>query len=239
MPAVAGAGAMALGAVENPLHVARAIASGTAGQYLAEKAADKLHLSEANRKSAGDIGMLAGGGTEEIGERAQDIINGLGDTASHLAETGRNFLTSLLDEGKSMLEAKHPEGSLEAGFAKIPGYSKEPAPELPKKPEGETPNAKESKTSAGKTPEQQAEANLASARARGVRPEEYAYRSRDVGEKGVPSASLAQATTSPEEAAKIAEHRGKTTGKPQEVVKIPLHNLNPGDYVSKPGPNEI
>jgi hypothetical protein len=63
-----------------------------------------------------------------VGEHAAPI-------ASHIAETGRNFLTSLAEEGKAALEATHPEGSLEAGFAKIPGHKSEgPAPELPKKP---------------------------------------------------------------------------------------------------------
>ena len=63
--------------------------------------------------------------------------------ASHLAETGHNFLTGILEDARAGLEATAPEGSTEAGFAKIPGYRKEgPAPELPKKPKAVTEPAK-------------------------------------------------------------------------------------------------
>ena len=64
----------------------------------------------------------------------------------------------------------------------------------------------------------------------------YAYRSRDVGEEGVPSGSPAQATMDEAEAHRIATDREKITGKPQEVVKIPLHNLASHDYTARSGP---
>jgi hypothetical protein len=66
----------------------------------------------------------------------------------------------------------------------------------------------------------------------------YAYRSRDVGEKGVPSQSHSQATMSEEEAKTYMASREKITGKPQEIVRIDLNKLDPKDYESKPGPNK-
>lgn len=66
--------------------------------------------------------------------------------------------------------------------------------------------------------------------------EHYAYRARDVGEQGVPSKSLAQATTNEAEVHQIAKNREDVTGKPQEVVKIPLHSLKSDDYTAKAAP---
>src|SRR5271155_3557361 len=89
----------------------------------------------------GEMVQLADtGGANELAEHGAAAENAVREyapkVAGHIAETGRNFLTSLAEEGKAALEAKHPEGSLEAGFAKIPGHKSEgPAPELPKKPE--------------------------------------------------------------------------------------------------------
>ncbi|MGA7796404.1 MAG: hypothetical protein WCA19_25545, partial [Candidatus Acidiferrales bacterium] len=42
----------------------------------------------------------------------------------HLKETAKTFVESAKEEGKAALEATHPEGSAEAGFAKIPGSKK-------------------------------------------------------------------------------------------------------------------
>ena len=67
---------------------------------------------------------------------------------------------------------------------------------------------------------------------------EYAYRARDVGETGVPAEarSHAQATMSADEAKMYLEHRGKTTGKPQELVRFDVNKLDPEHYVRKAGP---
>lgn len=55
---------------------------------------------------------------------------------------------------------------------------------------------------------------------------QYAYRVRDVGEKGVPEASHkhAQATTSLEDARRLAESRSDN---PQEIIRIDLSKLSP------------
>lgn len=70
-------------------------------------------------------------------------------------------------------------------------------------------------------------------------PPRYAYRSRDVGEVGVPAEALshAQATLSPDEAKMYTEHRGKTTGKPQELVRFDLNKIDPEHYSAKAGPS--
>jgi hypothetical protein len=66
----------------------------------------------------------------------------------------------------------------------------------------------------------------------------YAYRSRDVGEQGVPSQSHSQASLSEEEVrTRLQGGRGKTTGKDQEVVRVDLSKLSPQDYTIMRGPN--
>jgi ADP-ribosyltransferase-like protein len=74
------------------------------------------------------VGGLANVGGIEAGSEAAAPI------ASHLAETGKTFVKNAAEEGHAALAAKHPEGSLEAGFAKIPGYRKEPTPPQPSAP---------------------------------------------------------------------------------------------------------
>jgi hypothetical protein len=80
----------------------------------------------------------------EAAAAAPAIGEGAIKIGEHLAETGRNFGRGLLEEGKAALEAKAPEGSLEAGFAKIPGYKKitnAPKPKITE-PVAETPKPK-------------------------------------------------------------------------------------------------
>src|SRR6267378_29848 len=67
--------------------------------------------------------------------------------------------------------------------------------------------------------------------------ERYALRSRDVGEEGIPSDSPSQATMSPIEARGYVESRGRITGNPQELVRVDLNKLSPGDYQRMSGPN--
>jgi hypothetical protein len=55
----------------------------------------------------------------------------------------------------------------------------------------------------------------------------YAFRARDVGEQGVPTASHAQASMSEADVRRVAPSR---TEAPQEVVRIPLDSLDPNDY---------
>lgn len=62
----------------------------------------------------------------------------------------------------------------------------------------------------------------------------YAYRSRDVGDIGIPSKSNAQATMSEAEARGHASGRGAITGKNQEIVRV---NLNDVGHTKKTGPN--
>jgi len=66
----------------------------------------------------------------------------------------------------------------------------------------------------------------------------YAYRTRDVGEQGIPadSRSHAHATMSEEEAKSYSESRGKVQGKPQETVRFRLDKVKPEDYERKAGP---
>jgi hypothetical protein len=66
---------------------------------------------------------------------------------------------------------------------------------------------------------------------------QYVYRSRDVGEQGVPSQSHSQATVSKQEAERYLTSRGNTTGKEQELVRVDLSKLPPDSYERKPGPN--
>lgn len=77
--------------------------------------------------------------TEDIPAALETAGKVAGKVGSHLAETGKNFGRSFIEEGKAAIAAKAPEGSLEAGFAKIPGYKKiarapkfEPPVETPK-----------------------------------------------------------------------------------------------------------
>lgn len=69
----------------------------------------------------------------------------------------------------------------------------------------------------------------------------FAYRSRDVGEQGIPASVRPQATTDLSEAQSYAEPGGgreQVTGKPQEVVRIDLSKLKEGkDYerIQRPG----
>lgn len=59
---------------------------------------------------------------------------------------------------------------------------------------------------------------------------QYAYRSRDVGEQGVPSQSRSQAGLDPQQIKGYMPSRAQVTGKPQELVKVDLTKLNPSDY---------
>jgi hypothetical protein len=65
----------------------------------------------------------------------------------------------------------------------------------------------------------------------------FAFRSRDVGEQGIPTDSHSQATMSPDEAGKYLDSRGRITGKQQELVRVDLNKLQSGDYQRVAGPN--
>ena len=69
-------------------------------------------------------------------------------------------------------------------------------------------------------------------------PETYAYRSRSVGEKGIPANadSHAQLTLSENEARRYAEGREAVTGQPQEIVKVPVSKLPKHTVLA--GPND-
>src|SRR5271157_4104063 len=64
----------------------------------------------------------------------------------------------------------------------------------------------------------------------------FAYRSRDIGEMGIPfhPQSHAQATMSVAEAQHISPSRGLTTQKPQEIVRVNLAELPPSAYQVMP-----
>lgn len=62
-------------------------------------------------------------------------------------------------------------------------------------------------------------------------PKRYAYRVRDVGEEGVPSAGHAQASMSEADVRRMAPSR---TDAPQEVVKVNLDRLSPDDFTTYP-----
>jgi hypothetical protein len=59
---------------------------------------------------------------------------------------------------------------------------------------------------------------------------QFAYRSRDVGEKGIPSASRSQAGLDPQQIKGYMPSRARVTGNPQELVKVDLTKFNPADY---------
>ena len=65
----------------------------------------------------------------------------------------------------------------------------------------------------------------------------YAYRSRDIGEQGVPANenSHAQLTSSEDQARLYTQpgQRDQVTGKPQELVRVDLNKLRPSDYSTK------
>lgn len=66
---------------------------------------------------------------------------------------------------------------------------------------------------------------------------QYAYRVRTVGEEGVPAQQNvpAHATTTLEDAQRLAPGREDITGKPQEIVRVPLNN--PDNYTRIPRDN--
>ncbi len=64
----------------------------------------------------------------------------------------------------------------------------------------------------------------------------YAFRARDVGEQGVPSQSPSQATMSEGEARGYMQSRSEIQGKPQQLVRVNLSQLDPSDYQETPGP---
>lgn len=71
--------------------------------------------------------------------------------------------------------------------------------------------------------------------------EDVAYRSRDVGEKGIPAdpRSHAHATTDLEDLKRLAPGRESITGKPQEFIKVNLTKLEEGkDFVRVHRPGE-
>lgn len=59
---------------------------------------------------------------------------------------------------------------------------------------------------------------------------QFAYRSRDVGEQGIPSASRSQAGLDPKQIKGYMPSRQAVTGQPQELVKVDLTKLKPEDY---------
>ena len=65
----------------------------------------------------------------------------------------------------------------------------------------------------------------------------YVYRSRDIGEQGVPANedSHAQLTSSEDQARLYTQpgQRDAVTGKPQELVRVDLNKLRPSDYSTK------
>jgi hypothetical protein len=66
---------------------------------------------------------------------------------------------------------------------------------------------------------------------------EFVYRSRDVGETGVPNDSHSQATTSLDQAIGYLDSRARITGKPQELVRINLDDLDAEHYTRMPHPD--
>jgi len=71
----------------------------------------------------------------------------------------------------------------------------------------------------------------------------YAYRSRDVGEQGIPANedSHAQLTSSENQAHLYAQdgQRNAETGKPQEVVRVDMNKIRPSDYITKKQDGDI
>ena len=65
----------------------------------------------------------------------------------------------------------------------------------------------------------------------------FVYRSRDVGETGVPNDSHSQATTDLDQAIGYLDSRARVTGKPQELVRINLDDLDAGHYTRMPHPD--
>lgn len=65
----------------------------------------------------------------------------------------------------------------------------------------------------------------------------YAYRSRDIGETGIPNDSHSQVTVSLDEAQGYLDSRGRISAKPQELVRANLDALDPQHYSRVPGPN--
>lgn len=66
----------------------------------------------------------------------------------------------------------------------------------------------------------------------------YAYRSRDAGEQGVPSQSHSQATLSQHQAESYVESRGSLSGKPQEIVRVDMWQLDPAKYDVREAPGD-
>ena len=65
----------------------------------------------------------------------------------------------------------------------------------------------------------------------------YAYRSRDIGETGIPKGGYA-ATASEEEARSYLGDREKVTGKPQELVRVPLEKAGEHERAAGPRGND-
>lgn len=58
----------------------------------------------------------------------------------------------------------------------------------------------------------------------------WAYRSRSVGDRGIPSASRAQATLDPVRARQYMVNRGDVTGQPQEMIRTDINRLPQEQY---------
>jgi hypothetical protein len=65
----------------------------------------------------------------------------------------------------------------------------------------------------------------------------YAYRSRDIGETGIPKGGYT-ATASEEEARSYLGDREKVTGKPQELVRVPLEKAGEHERAAGPRGND-
>ena len=72
---------------------------------------------------------------------------------------------------------------------------------------------------------------------RGAGASGYAYRSRDIGEIGIPKGGYA-ATASEEEARSYLGDREKVTGKPQELVRVPLEKAGEHERAAGPRGND-
>lgn len=62
----------------------------------------------------------------------------------------------------------------------------------------------------------------------------YAYRSRNVGEKGVPNQSHSQGGLDENEIRGYMEHRAGIEGQPQELVRVNLDKMKPEEYTLAP-----
>lgn len=115
------------GRAEHPILSRVGDATRTAKELLEGGQAAGKPLGTSGSPVANEVNLLSGADdAAALGAKAEDLaVEYSPKIATHLAETGRAFLTSLMDEGRSALEATHDvENPAEAGFASIPGHQK-------------------------------------------------------------------------------------------------------------------